>query len=360
MSEQRNASDEFNTPAVRRDGAARRHSELLADAEFIWSVLANSAEAVQVLDLDGRIQFMSAGALRALHLDDGDARIGTSWLALWREDAQAAAAVAAARDGRTSTYETPRNAAKGTATWWEVTVAPIRGSGGRPARLLAIARDITARRLAREAQQAMRHELHHRVKNTLAMAMDIASQSLARARSIAEGRRTIEQRLMALAEVHNLLRDGDRDGNSASLRQIVERAIAPYDSEPSRFTVAGDDIEFGSSAAIAAAMALHELATNAVQHGALSAKAGHVDIAWRAEPATRRFRLDWRERGGPAFNALMRPGFGLRVIEASFGDQLGGHIDISLDPPGLRCAIEVPLTALRDARATDGDGRGEP
>jgi two-component sensor histidine kinase len=276
---------------------------------------------------------------------------------LWREDPQAAAAAAAARDGRTSTYETRLSAAKGPPTWWEITVAPIRGSGGRPARLLAIARDITARHLARESQQAMRHELHHRVKNTLAMAMAIASQSLARAPTIAEGRRAIEQRLMALAEVHNLLREGD--GNGASLRQIVERAIAPYDSEPSRFAVAGDDIEFASSVAIAAAMALHELATNAVKHGALAVRAGRVDIAWRVEPATRRFRLDWREHGGPPFNALPRPGFGLRVIEASFRDQLGGRVDISLDPPGLRCAIEVPLTALREATRTDGDGRGE-
>jgi two-component sensor histidine kinase len=101
-------------------------------------------------------------------------------------------------------------------------------------------------------------------------------------------------------------------------------------------------------------MALHELATNAAKHGALSARAGHVDIAWRVEPATRRFRLDWRERGGPTFNALMRPGFGMRVIEASFRDQLAGRVDIALDPPGLRCAIEVPLTALRRAAATDG------
>lgn len=346
MSDDRNVSDECGLPRPVSLEPAWRHAELLTDPEFVWSVLANSAEAIEVLDLEARIQFMSGGALRARHLDDGDALIGTPWLAGWRGDAhaQAAAAIAAAKIGRTSTFESQRDAAQSEPAWWEITVAPIRGSGGYPARLLVLARDVTARRLARQSQQAMRHELHHRVKNTLAMAMAIASQSLARARTIAEGRLAIEQRLMAFAEVHNVLREGDDNG--ASLHRIVDRASAPYDSTPSRFTLAGDDLTVTSSAALAIAMALHELCTNAVKHGALSARAGRVDIGWRVEPATRRFRLDWREHGGPAVRGPIRPGFGMRVIEASFRDQLGGRVDISPDPSGLRCSIEVPLSAL--------------
>jgi PAS domain S-box-containing protein len=357
MSNQRNVGDECDASSERPARAAapaRRHAELLNDPEFVWSVLANSAEAIEVLDLDARIQFISAAALRALHLDDGDALIGTPWLAHWREDAQARAAVAAARTGRTSTFEAQRGPAKGEATWWEVTVAPIRGSGGQPVRLLAIARDVSMRRNALQSQQAMRLELHHRMKNTLAMAMAIASQSLARAPSIAEGRLAIERRLMALADVHNVLREGE--GNGATLREIIERAIAPFDAAPSRFSLSGDEVTLSSSAALAAAMALHELAANAVKHGALSAKAGRVDVAWRVEPATGRLRLDWRERGGPAIAALMRPGFGMRVIEASFRDQLGGSVDFSFDPSGLRCAIEAPLNALRGRAAGDGAG----
>jgi len=356
MSDQRNVSDERNTlPRIpARAAAARRDAELLSDREFIWSVLANSAEMIEVLDLDARIRFISAAALRALHLDDGDALLGTPWCAQWRDDAQAQAAVAAARSGRTSTFEGQRGPAKGEPGWWGVTVAPIRGGGGQPARLLAIARDITAHRNAFQSQQAMRHELHHRLKNTLAMAMAIASQSLARAQTIADGRLAIERRLMALAEVHNVLHEGDGDG--ASLRQIIGHATAPFDAAPSRFALTGDDLALSSSAALALAMALHELAANAVKHGALSAKDGHVDVAWQVEPATGRFRFEWREHGGPASSALMRPGFGMRVIEANFRDQLGGNVDIAFDPPGLRCVVEAPLNALCGPAAADRAG----
>jgi two-component sensor histidine kinase len=104
-------------------------------------------------------------------------------------------------------------------------------------------------------------------------------------------------------------------------------------------------------------MALHELASNAVKHGALSAKAGRIDIAWRVEPASGRFQLDWRERGGPPVRAPTRAGFGVRVIEASFRDQLDGRVDIAFDPSGLRCAIDAPLAALQEAAANNGNAR---
>src|SRR5258707_6856665 len=119
-------------------------------------------------------------------------------------------------------------------------------------------------------------ELHHRVRNMLTMVMAITSQSLARATSITEGRHAVERRLMALADAHNLLRDGGAD--EASLRMVVGGAIRPYDSDPSRFALGGDDVRLSSSAALAIAMAIHELCTNAVKYGALSVETGSVGI----------------------------------------------------------------------------------
>jgi two-component sensor histidine kinase len=196
--------------------------------------------------------------------------------------------------------------------------------------------------ITEQARQAINHELHHRVKNMLATAMAITSQTLARASSVAEGRMAAEQRLMALAEAHNLLRDGP---DAAGLRTLVERAIAPYDTTPGRFGVAGDDLALSAHAALALAMAVHELCTNAVKHGALAEEAGRVAIAWHAEES--RLRWTWRETGRPSAQAPARRGFGLRVIEASFRDQLGGSVTISFAPSGFVCAAEVPLAALR-------------
>jgi two-component sensor histidine kinase len=324
----------------------RRHFELLTDAEFTRSVLANSTEAIQVLDLDARIEFMSVGALEAMEIDDPGAIIATSWLALWGAETQmrAIAAIEDAKAGKTSVCEGTRLTASGKPSWWEITVSPILGAQGQTARLLAISRNVTDRKLAQQSQQMLMQELHHRVRNMLTMVMAITSQSLARATSIADGRLAVERRLMALAEAHSLLRDGAAD--EASLRMVVSGAVQPYDSEPSRFALDGDDVRLSSPAALAIAMAIHELCTNAVKYGALSAETGSVAIVWGIAGA-RRFHLTWREHGGPPVEKPTRRGFGMRVIEASFRDQLGGRVDMSFEPAGFTCAVDAPLDALR-------------
>jgi PAS domain S-box-containing protein len=338
-------SDEriFRSPAQLQAELAQRHEALLTDAEFTRGVLADSSEAITVLDLDGRIVFASAGALRALDVDDAACLVGTSWLALWRADArtQAAAALADAKAGRRAVFEGARGATNGKSGWWEVTVSPIVGADAMPARLLAIAHDVTERRLARQSQQLMMQELHHRVKNTLATVMAIVSQSLARAGSVEEGRRAVEQRLMALAEAHDLLRAGNDD---ASLREIVDRALSPYQTGPSRIAVSGEDVTLSSQGAIACAMGIHELATNAAKHGALSVKGGRVEIAWHV--AAGHLHLSWRERGGPPVQTPTRRGFGLRVIEAGFRHQLHGTVALTFAPPGFACEVDVPLARL--------------
>ena len=343
-------SDEriFRSPAQLKAELAQRHEALLTDAEFTRGVLANSSEAIAVLDLDARIEFASAGALRALGVDDAAPLLGTSWLALWRADAQAqaAAAVADAKAGRRAVFEGARGGTNGRPEWWEGTVSPISGTDGKPARLLAIAHDVTERQLAQQSQQVMMQELHHRVKNTLATVMAITSQSLARAGSIAEGRIAVERRLIALADAHDLLRAGG--GDDASLRQIVDRAISPYQTVPPRISISGEDVTLSSQGAIAFAIGIHELGTNAVKHGALSVKQGCVDIAW--QDAAGRLRLTWREHGGPAVHAPTRRGFGLRVIEASFRDQLHGVVELSFAPPGFSCEIDMPLALLAQPR----------
>jgi PAS domain S-box-containing protein len=336
-------SDEriFRSPAQLKAELGRRHAELITDAEFTRGVLANSSEAITVLDLDGRIAFASAGVLRAIAAGDPDALVGTSWLALWRADTQeqAAAAIADAKAGKTVLFEAARGSHNGKSGWWEVSVSPIAGADQKPARLLAIARDVTERKLAQQLQQVMMHELHHRVKNTLATVLAITSQSLARASSIDEARRAVERRLIALADAYDLLRAGG--GDNTSLRQIVDRAISPYETTPSRIGISGEDVTLTTQGAITFAMGMHELCTNAAKHGALSVKTGYVDLAWSM--ADDRLHVSWRESGGPEVSPPARRGFGLRVIEASFRDQMHGTVELSFAPSGFSCELDVPL-----------------
>src|SRR5215469_9640474 len=231
------------------DERGRRQAELLSDAEFIWSVLANSGEAIMLLDRNADIQFIGGGALRAMGIDGDDALIGTSWLALWRDGdhALAAAAIQAAKAGRTGRFEASRLAAKRKPSWWDVKVAPIRGGGGETTRLLVVARNITERRLAGSSDLVPRQELHHRLKNTLAVAMAITSESLARAPSLTQGRRVVERRLMALADIQTVVHESGAQG--ASLRELVDRVVAPHDTLPSRFAVSGEELRLSAQSA---------------------------------------------------------------------------------------------------------------
>ena len=108
--------------------------------------------------------------------------------------------------------------------------------------------------------------------------------------------------------------------------------------------MSGEDVSLSAQGALAFAMGLHELCTNAVKHGALSVKDGRIDIAWRI--AAGRLRLAWREHGGPEVLAPARRGFGLRVIEASFRDQLHGGVELSFAPAGFGCEIDLPVARL--------------
>jgi CheY-like chemotaxis protein len=89
------------------------------------------------------------------------------------------------------------------------------------------------------------------------------------------------------------------------------------------------------------ALALHELATNAAKHGALSSMKGKVSLTWRMEADT--LTLNWLEDGGPKITAPSARSFGLKVIRASIEQQLGGESQFDWNPKGLRCNLSIPL-----------------
>jgi two-component sensor histidine kinase len=92
-------------------------------------------------------------------------------------------------------------------------------------------------------------------------------------------------------------------------------------------------------------MALQELTTNAVKHGALSNATGRVGIAWdvaRAEPGSR-LHLRWQESGGPPVQLPTRQGFGSRLIERSLARELNGDVQITFHPDGVLCTVDAPL-----------------
>ncbi len=105
----------------------------------------------------------------------------------------------------------------------------------------------------------------------------------------------------------------------------------------------GPEVTLAAPAVQPLSMALHELATNAVKYGALSAAEGRVSITWTLDGAAGLLRLRWAETGGPALaGAPPRRGFGSRVLEATIRDQLGGWVKRDWSGRGLVCHIALP------------------
>ena len=129
------------------------------------------------------------------------------------------------------------------------------------------------RRLAERRQEMLINELNHRVKNTLATVQGMALQTMRPSRDAEEARDAFVERLMALSAAHNLL--NDVHWGSADLGAIVRTVSAPYDEPPGlRFRIDGPPVPMQATHALAFALALQELASNALKFGALSTATG--------------------------------------------------------------------------------------
>jgi two-component sensor histidine kinase len=162
-----------------------------------------------------------------------------------------------------------------------------------------------------------------------------------------QARESFEARLMALSRAQDVLTRENWEG--AGLDEIVAQAIEPYRGEgEGRFGVDGPQVRLLPRTALALAMALQELATNAVKYGALSNAAGRVRIAWTLDRSNDppRLRLCWEETGGPPVQAPTRRGFGSRLIERSLAQDLEGEVRMTFAPTGVTCTFDAAVARI--------------
>lgn len=243
----------------------------------------------------------------------------------------------------------------GTLGWSHSRAIPLCDADGGIFEWFGTASDVTERKRHEHHQKLLVNELNHRVKNTLATVQSIALQTLRNAAGPEQAREQITARLIALSKVHDVLTQTSWE--RAQLRQIVTEATAVLDSENgSRFDIEGPDVWVSAKSALALAMALHELCTNAVKYGALSNDRGRVAIEWTVaedDGATRQLRMRWVEAGGPPVTPPDRRGFGSRLIEHGLGQDLGGEVRVEFAPAGVTCTILAPLDASGSFTAPD-------
>jgi len=228
----------------------------------------------------------------------------------------------------------------------ELLLQPIVADGGQVTALAAYMRDVSARKRSDKLRALVVDELNHRINNTIATVGAIAAQSLHSATSLDAFGAAFGARLHSLSTTHNILARGAWRGTT--LVKLIEAEFAPYENnKASRWKMTGVDILLDSDRAVAISMMLHELATNALKHGALSVPDGWVDISWHT-PTTgdaMRLNLTWAENGGPTVATPIRKGMGTWLLTDGLAAQLDGKVLLNFECTGVRCTIDVPIDA---------------
>jgi two-component sensor histidine kinase len=209
--------------------------------------------------------------------------------------------------------------------------------------------DVTGRKQAEEGHELLAGEMSHRVKNLLAIASGLTAITSRSAATTADMARELTQRLTALGRAHDLVRPiPGKEGKAALLGDLLTVLLAPYDDMGAfsgRIHVSVPRMGVGEAAATALALVIHELATNSLKYGALSAEAGTLDLS--CAPPETNVILTWTERGGPPVTApTNNGGFGSKLITRSLTAQLGGSIDCQWFKEGVVVTINISKDRL--------------
>jgi PAS domain S-box-containing protein len=332
-----------------QDVTARVKAEAALQERESWyhKLLQALPAAIYTTDADGRITFFNQAAEQ---LWGYRPKLGTDqWCGSWRiytaegkplphDECPMAVALKENRPirGTDAVAERP----DGTRVPFLPFPTPLRDDRGMLLGAVNMLVDITERKQAEESQRLLIRELAHRVKNTLAVIVAMARQSLRGVPANGFGESFLG-RLQALARAHDVLFAADWKG--AELGALAHEQISPLASDaPERLRIDGPEVMLPPSHATALGLLLHELATNASKYGALSTEDGAVEMRWRlgARNGAQHVIIEWAERDGPAVAPPERQGLGSRLIQEGVP---GAKVDWRFEPDGVRCSIDLAL-----------------
>ena len=325
---------------IHRDIADARRTAL-ADARLA-AVVGASHDAIVTLNAQQEIETWNRGAEELFGWTASEV-VGRSLSFLVPDDRQREhdGIMKEIDDGKSAVIETVRMTKDATRVAVSLSVSPFV-DGGMNTGAAVTFRDI-GDRLARESHvHLLLKELSHRSKNLLAIVQGIARQSAMRTSDFPIFLDNFTARLRALAHAHDLLVQENWHG--ADMHALVAAQTGAFEIASNVVRVDGERLLVKPEAAQNIGLSLHELASNALRYGALSAPGGHVEIAWKIVPVEgkRMLRLTWREFGGPVASLPKRSGFGILVLSQITPRALGGIATLDVEEDGLAWVLQAP------------------
>jgi two-component sensor histidine kinase len=218
--------------------------------------------------------------------------------------------------------------------WFTFSYHPVRMADGSVGGVMDTVVETTAMVRAHREAEMLRDELAHRLKNTLAMVQAIAARSFAGH----AGMDVFQSRLRALGGAYDVLLQ--QRWGAAPMRRMIDTLLAPYGD---RIDLTGPEVPLGPRTMVALSLVLHELVTNAIKYGALSAPEGRVALQWQLDADELLIR--WREAGGPPVAPPQRSGFGSRLIDMGWSGI--GRVERRYPLAGVEVDLRVGCTDLQ-------------
>lgn len=329
-----------------RDVGERRRAEAaLRQSEARFRELADAMpQLVWTADAQGRVEYYNSQVQRYIGAEK-DASGRWTWQGLIHAEDSAETVAAwneAVNSGRIYECTHRVQMADGGYRWHLSRAEPVRDARGQVVRWFGAATDIEELKRAEQHRQLLLDELNHRVKNTLAVVQSLANQTFRTDEDEDLQLAAFEGRLQALAAAHDVLTR--QHWTEASLADLAEGARRAAGADRARFLAAGPPLTLAPKQALTMAMALHELATNAMKYGALSTAEGRVRLSWElTDGAAAGFLLRWREEEGPPVSPPQRQGFGTRLLRRAVAADLAGDVELNFASDGVSCVIRGRL-----------------
>ena len=312
---------------------------------LLASTVHSSSDAIFSIDPDLTVRTWNGGAERLYGYTALEA-IGRSLQIICPEKLhdEQAGLYRETMSGKPVLLETMRRHKDGRLIPVGISGSPIFAPDGRVIGVAAVHRDMTENRAYEEHLAFTLRELSHRTKNLLAVVQGLAHMIARRSDDIGDFEARFRGCVQALAYSHDLLVQHDWQG--ASLEELLRVQLAPFGGvDGAKIVMQGPEVFLTPPTMQSLGLIMHELATNATKHGALSCPTGSISIGWSRDPGDNGIRLNWQERGGPPVGQPKRKGFGQVVFER-IGASLDGAISVDFRPEGFVCDVTIAANNL--------------